>query len=32
MIAAVSAGTIYVAVAVVLVIDWVFGIDRINAG
>jgi putative spermidine/putrescine transport system permease protein len=31
MIAAVSAATIYVAVVVVLLIDWVFGIDRINA-
>lgn len=32
MIAAVSAGTIYVAVIVVLLIDWIVGIDRINAG
>lgn len=31
MIAAVSAATIYVAVVVVLLIDWIFGIDRINA-
>lgn len=32
MIAAVSAGTIYVAVVVVLLIDWIIGIDRLNAG
>lgn len=32
MIAAVSASTIYVAIVIVLVIDWVIGIDRVNSG
>lgn len=32
MIAAVSASTIYVAVLIVILIDWIVGIDRMNAG
>ncbi|HEY9573706.1 MAG TPA: ABC transporter permease [Pusillimonas sp.] len=32
MIAAVSASTIYVAIVIVLVIDWIVGIDKVNSG